>query len=121
MKTYAYEIPINTWTPNGMLSMYTRGLEAWITLYISELEGCHQWWCNGNSGGVKRENIVFDQYFSELTHHLATAIPLIYVYCLCVFHNGIYPLEFFRLSKERTWINRQENSIGAKGESLLPT
>ena len=41
--------------------------------------------------------------------------------CFVRSRNSVYFLVRFPLSDERTWVARQENSIGADGESLLTT
>ena len=71
------------------------------SMYIQELY-------QDGVGRVKIANSVFEQYFPELTQHLTPAVPPKHVYFLCVLHNGIYLFEFFRLSNQRAWINRQQ-------------
>ena len=41
--------------------------------------------------------------------------------CFVCLRNSVYFLVCFPLFDERTWVARQENSIGADGESLLTT
>ena len=76
------------------------------------------------SGRIKNIKLYIWPIFTCVNRTFDTGYP-VYIsllpLCFVRSRNSVYFLVRFPLSDERTWVARQENSIGADGESLLTT
>ena len=76
------------------------------------------------SGGIKNIKLYIWPIFTCVNRIFDTGYPVhVSLLPLCFVRscNSVHFLLLFPLSDERTWVARQENSIGADGESLLTT